>query len=484
MKKASLLISALLISMSSMAQMYLWQDGQSTSANLDSITFSANAKYDNTFTIAPSMMGLQVGKTAQLKLVDNTLPVNAYQWKSSNRGVATVDTKGVVTAKASGMAIISAISGLSEQTCILTVYGATDVQSINMPATLSAELGAEPFQMPYEVVPENTTATIEWTSSDPAVAKVDAKGVVTLLALGTTNIIASVGNIRAVCVLTVNNDAALNDFGFVDYGLFGTLKLIEGSNKKYLTVGGNNVLCQGGYITFAAWSDGLTYTSGKGFSGNGYMIFTDMPVWVIIEGTYKGKFIEPDNGCYWVDTCSNIRAYTAKAGELVNLQNYGDFFKQVIAKNAGIIDNVDGKLYNSSQIGTQIFQYNADENTQTYNLGNIMEAGFKKDNGKFLYAANIEWYDFVNADRWLGLKANFDANGNLVSLIELYDMRTIKKGYTNVETNNSAPAKVQSQFKKLQAEEDNEPQYTLADPAHIHLGENPFPADVKRVVKK
>lgn len=483
MKKVSFLLSALLISMSTMAQMYLWQDGQSAAANLDSITFSANAKSDNTFTIAPSMMGLQVGKTAQLKLVNNTLPANAYQWKSSNRGVATVDAQGVITAKASGMAIISAVSGLSEQTCILTVYGARDMQSINMPAALSAELEAEPFQMEYEVVPGNTTATIEWTSSDPSVAKVDAKGVVTPLALGTTNIIASAGNIRAVCVLTVNNDAALNDFTFVDYGLFGTPEYIDGT-KKYFNINGSSVLCQAAYIQFAAWGEGLTHTDGKGFSGKGLMIFTDMPVWIVIEGTYKGKNVVPTDGCYWVDTCSVIRAYTAKAGELVNLQNYGGFFKQLIAKRAGIIDNVDANLYNSSQTGTQIFQYNADEGNQTYNLGNIKEAGFKKDNGKLLYAANIEWYDFVNADRWFGLKANFDADGNLVSLVEPYNMRTIQKVYTNIETNNSAPAKAQSKFRMLQAEEDNEPQYTLADPAHIHFGENPFPADVKRVVKK
>ena len=39
MKQLSLLVCALLISMSSMAQMYLWQNGKSTLANLDSITF-------------------------------------------------------------------------------------------------------------------------------------------------------------------------------------------------------------------------------------------------------------------------------------------------------------------------------------------------------------------------------------------------------------------------------------------------------------
>ncbi len=281
-----------------------------------------------------------------------------------------------------------------------------------------------------------------------------------------------------------NGYAILDNFAFSDYGLFGTPELIEGANQKYVTINGDKVLCQGGYLQFAAWDDGLTYTNGKGFSGKGLMILTNMPVWVILEGTYKGKFIEPDNGCYRIDTCNtSITAYIAKAGELVDVKKYGGFFKQVIAKDAGIIDDVDGNLYNASQVETQIFQYNADENTQTYNLGNIKQAGFKKDNGKYLYAAIIEWYDFVNVDRWFGLKANFDADGNLVSLVEPYDMRTIEKGYTNIETNNSAPSKVQSKFKMLHTA-DSEPQYTIADSEHIHLGENPFHADVKRIMVK
>ena len=154
MKKVSLLLSALLISISGMAQMYLWQGGQSAPANLDSITFSENAKYDNIFTIAPSMMGLQVGKTAQLKLENNTLPASAYQWKSSNRGVATVDAQGVVTAKAAGMAIISATSGWSEQTCILTVYGAVNVEVFRAyPFEYTALIG-ETFIVGCEVEPE------------------------------------------------------------------------------------------------------------------------------------------------------------------------------------------------------------------------------------------------------------------------------------------------------------------------------------------
>ena len=54
MKKVSLFISALLISMSSMAQMYLWQGGHYTAANLDSITFSLYPGTDNLPQVAPT----------------------------------------------------------------------------------------------------------------------------------------------------------------------------------------------------------------------------------------------------------------------------------------------------------------------------------------------------------------------------------------------------------------------------------------------
>lgn len=57
MKKVSLLFSALLIGMSSMAQthqMYLWQDGHYTLANLDSITFSASPIVSDIPQVAPT----------------------------------------------------------------------------------------------------------------------------------------------------------------------------------------------------------------------------------------------------------------------------------------------------------------------------------------------------------------------------------------------------------------------------------------------
>ena len=582
MKQLSLIVCALLISMSSMAQMYLWQGGHYTAANLDSITFSLYPGTDNLPQVAPTqgkytIVWNAVGYTECNDLVfagnynnynitnvaamakfekiagytnwykavitptetikqlegkpcalasDGTFPTQwDYQWIGTEEKPCEVimgdvefledytDETRMIVKKIGSVVYVRSYSFKRDPCVVEPVYDVTFnlTTAQTMPADANIyvvgdfkENAWEPDAYPMTRI-DNThfTATIkskmgreykyvvngswnyemmDFPEEGNTCSYVPAN--MTISSQTMTDYVYGFRNINAT-YCGDNGSDILDNFAFSDYGLFGTPELIEGANQKYITVNGNQALCQGGYIQFAAWDNGLTYTNGKGFSGKGLMILTDMPVWVVLEGTYKGNFIEPDNGCYWIDTCNtSITAYTAKAGELVNLQNYGGFFKQVIAKEAGIIDNVDVNLYYSSQTGTQIFQYNADEGSQTYNLGNIKEAGFKKDNGKLLYYSIIEWYDFIHTDRWFGLKANLDADGNLLSLVEPYDMRTIQKVYTNIETNNSAPAKTQSKFRMLQAEEDNEPQYTLADPAHIHLGENPFPADVKRVMKK
>lgn len=565
MKKVSLILSALLISMSSMAQMYLWQGGRYTFANLDSITFSANAKYDNTFTIAPSMMGLQVGNTAQLKLVDNTLPASAYQWKSSNRSVATVDTQGVVTAKASGMAIISATSGWSEQTCILTVYGAVNVevfraypseytvkigetfmvgcevepeivqagivwtssnetvatvdimgtvtplgvgsttitatlngtdisssctihvvgiQGIEIPSSLDMFVG-ETQKLTYTIVPQGISANVLWSSSNTEVVTVNEDGVVTALNFGTALITATVEgkNLSSTCQVTVSNEAVLKNYVFADYGLFGDVEYIPNTKGYLQLTNGDSLLCQAGYITFMCWSDGLVFTDGSGFSGNGIIFAADMPIYWVVEGEDTGNYIGSADG-FRVDTLNGkIKLYTAKAGELVDLQKYGDYFTQLLEYRKDTNNKVDNNLYSDSQIGTQLYAFNADAGAQTYNYGNVKKAQFFKDRDEWgntlpmQYAVTIEWYDFVNEGRFLGLKATFDEDNNLKSIVKPYDMHKFTMEYTNTTKAESSPRKVETQpF--------DEPQYMIGDRSRLHLGENPFPANAKRIVKK
>ena len=118
MKQLTILVSALLISMSSMAQMYLWQGGQPTNANLDSITFTSQ-QADNSFTIVENTLSMYESATYTLTLEDNLYPANQYRWASGNTRVATVDANGTITAKNQGMTIIMATYGARTQMCIL-----------------------------------------------------------------------------------------------------------------------------------------------------------------------------------------------------------------------------------------------------------------------------------------------------------------------------------------------------------------------------
>lgn len=185
-----------------------------------------------------------------------------------------------------------------------------------------------------------------------------------------------------------------------------------------------------------------------------------------------------------MDTCSIVKPYTVKAGELLDLEKYGDFFTQRLAWLKDNSNNVDNSLYYDAQTGTQFYKYNADEGSTSYNYGNVKKAQFlreRDENGNDLpvqYSAILEWYDFINEGRFLGLKTTFDENGNIESIVKPYDMNTITMEYTNIAEGKTAP-------RKVEAKNYSDPcQYILGDQSRLHLGENPFAADAKRVVKK
>ena len=130
-------------------------------------------------------------------------------WSSSDDNIAKVDTNGLVIAIAVGEAIITVTttdgSNLST-TCKVTVVPtlATSIEldktEISLEATQTATLVAT-------VLPELTTnKSVTWTSSNEAVATVDANGVVTAIAVGEATITATTtdgSNLSASCKVIV-----------------------------------------------------------------------------------------------------------------------------------------------------------------------------------------------------------------------------------------------------------------------------------------
>ena len=171
-------------------------------------------------------------------------------YESSDESVATVDENGVVTAVADGECVITAYvtadipataenaeakpvvdevasseaevadsaadseapdgaDGLSAETKVTVT---TKVEQIALSKTEGVLTVGNSVTVTATVTPNNATnATVNWTSSDEAVAKVDSNGKVTAVAAGNATITAtseSDGDVSADYALTVNKAAA------------------------------------------------------------------------------------------------------------------------------------------------------------------------------------------------------------------------------------------------------------------------------------
>lgn len=137
------------------------------------------------------------GKTAQLKAT--VLPEDAgnakVTWKSNKEEVATVSKDGEVTAKAKGYADITVSTADGDYTAICRVTVTNDYVSAvtispagpeNLPVGKQRQLTAD-VTYAHE---SKGDQTVTWTSSDPAVATVSDKGLVTAVAKGTADILA------------------------------------------------------------------------------------------------------------------------------------------------------------------------------------------------------------------------------------------------------------------------------------------------------
>ena len=162
-------------------------------------------------TLDKTEISLEATETATL--VATILPELATNkvvtWSSSNESVATVHESGFITAIAVGEATITATtadgSNLSAS-CKVTVVPTLvesitlDKAEINLEATKTATLVAT-------VLPElATNKSVTWTSSNEAVATVDANGVVTAVKVGEATITATTvdgSNLSASCKVIV-----------------------------------------------------------------------------------------------------------------------------------------------------------------------------------------------------------------------------------------------------------------------------------------
>ena len=143
-------------------------------------------------TLDQTELTLVKGKSQKLKttLENVANPKKAkYAWATSDDTVATVDKGGTVKAKDGGTAQITCTATLedgSELTASAAVTVTVPVSAVKIATKGNTPVAyGESLQIEYTVQPENATnQTIEWTSSNEEILRVDENGTVTALAAG------------------------------------------------------------------------------------------------------------------------------------------------------------------------------------------------------------------------------------------------------------------------------------------------------------
>ena len=157
-----------------------------------------------------SVASIYVGKSAQIAVQPQ--PANASvmcQYTSSDPSIASVDQNGIVTTHKTGIVTISARSlknSHASASVRVVVYDDNTPGAVNLEST-SLYLGLKYGDyLRASVFPATASQTIVWSSANPNVATVDAKGYVYGKAIGTTTVTATaVNGVSASCTVYVTS---------------------------------------------------------------------------------------------------------------------------------------------------------------------------------------------------------------------------------------------------------------------------------------
>lgn len=159
--------------------------------------------------VVPSTLSLVLGGTGSLKA--EVLPSGAenkkVSWSSSAPGIVSVDADGTVKGLSGGTSVVTVKTddGGFRASCTVTVK-VVDAMAVVIDETLVHLNPGESRNLRGEVYPSNASfPTIEWKSSDAAVASVNSEGKVTAQKNGAAVITASAqnGKVYAKCAVSV-----------------------------------------------------------------------------------------------------------------------------------------------------------------------------------------------------------------------------------------------------------------------------------------
>lgn len=155
----------------------------------------------------PSSVSVNMGNT---KPLDSSLSPKGVEqqltWSSTAEDIASVDENGIVTAIKPGTAAIKAVSDVGmERSCLVTVTGYANKLILNK-NTFNMAKGTTDRIIP-SLLPEGSTDSVSYSSSNSSVAYVDSNGLITARSAGSTQITVTTSQgLKQYCSVVVQKE--------------------------------------------------------------------------------------------------------------------------------------------------------------------------------------------------------------------------------------------------------------------------------------
>jgi len=132
----------------------------------------------------------------------------SVEWSSEDPSIATVGSSdGVVVAVGAGTTTVTAIAGTLQATTTVVVHPPKPPASVSVSPSVVTIVAGGVEQLTaraLDIEGRPTSVSFEWSSADPAIVTVGpASGMITGISIGTTTVTASVGDLRATAVVSV-----------------------------------------------------------------------------------------------------------------------------------------------------------------------------------------------------------------------------------------------------------------------------------------